>query len=600
MAPELSHWSVSVAQRVVHRASEAKSGGPGADRKGRLEVTDRLPDPGIGFLWRGPSRSTPGLFYMHRRFPQRLLGLLAALSLAAPAAAQNPPPGFVGPFELGLRWLHAADLANPWLPNHVSFGAGGELVWVGTGVGERGVRLFATPSSGVVPQPEATDAALNAASFVLSAQAADDPSRLFSLAQFPEPDPFSRRTIVARHDALQASSGFGAAWSYAFGFLTNGPAQLDVDDGGDVVAAAALLPGAGVVRVARLDGATGQPLYERDLFSGGLDSIALSGDGAHVALGLGARLVVLDATGAIAHDELLGSTVTGLDFDAAGARLVVGLTGELRVYDRSGAVFALAALHAGDSNELASRVAIARDGETYAAAWWRFRALDRLRYEVYEGAGHVRTNHLVQPGLPGGPQNAPVGVALSADGSRIAFGSWGHLNGDPEVVLLGRGLATPILEVDLPGSALGVDLDPSGTRVAVVTKNLHANQVGSTGEVRVYDTGERDLELLEPARLGGDLKVAARQPGASFGLFLIGRRLDQPVTIPGTVGLLHLDRSQRLRVIARPAGADGRSDLSLPIPLHPALLGYDLSVQVAHRVSGQLVLGETVLDPLLY
>lgn len=537
---------------------------------------------------------------MHHRTPYRLLGLLAALALAGPAAAQTPPPGFVGPFELGLRWLHAADLANPWLPTDVAFGAGGELVWVGTGVGERGVRLFATPSSGVVAQPEATDAALHAASFLLNARAADDPSRLFSLAQYPEPDDFNRRTVVARHDALQTSGGFSASWSYAFGFLTNGPAELGVDDAGSVVAAAALLPGAGVVRVARLNGGSGLALFELDLFAGSLDAFALSGDGERIALGLGTRLVVLDAAGLVLHDEALATSIAALDFDSAGDRLVVGAISEVRVYDWSGVQFGLAAQHAGHVSEVASRVALARDGQTYAAAWWRFRALDQLRYEVYTGAGHARVNHVVQPGLPGGPQNAPVGVALSEDGRRIAFASWGHLNSDPEVLVLERGAASPVLAIDLPGSALGVDLDPSGTRVAVVTKNLHANQAGSTGEVRVYDTGERDLELLEPARLGGVLRVAAREPGASIGFFLIGRRMDQPVAIPGTIGLLHLDRGQRLRVVARPAGADGRSDLTLPIPQHIALLGLDVSVQVANRVSGQLVFSETVLDPVLY
>ncbi len=529
----------------------------------------------------------------------RPLALLADGLLACPASAQAPPAGFVGPFEAGLRWIHPSGLASPWIPTRAAFGAGGELVWAATGVGQRSLRLLASAGAGAVLQPEAEDAGPAAATWILEARAADDPSRLYSLAQYPEPDDLHRRTVVARHDALGGGASLAPSWSHAFSFTTNGPAALAVDDAGEVAVAAALFPGVGVARVARLSGADGALLGQVDLNTASLEALALSGDGAWTALALGPRLVVLDAAGVQVLDEALPASALALDLDHAGQRLVVGLAGELRVYERGAAGFTLAALHAGDPDEVPTRVALSRGGEAYGASWWRFQGADRLRHELYASAGHLRTNHLVQEGVAGGLQNSPSGLALSADGSRAVFASWGRGDAAPEVVLVEAGAATPLLAVDLPGSALAVDLDPAGTRVVVAAKDLHANQLGTTGDVRLYDTGERDLELLEPARLGGHLRAATRRTGSSFGLFLVGRRREAPVTLPGIGGLLHLDRGQRLSVLARPAGPGGRADLDLPLPAAAFAAGQALSIQAAHRVGGALLLGETVVTPLI-
>jgi len=254
----------------------------------------------------------------------------------------------------------------------------------------------------------------------------------------------------------------------------------------------------------------------------------------------------------------------------------------------------------GAANEVASRVAIAADGSTYAAAWWKFQALDELRFEVYDGASHGILNRVLQVGFPGSPQNSPSAVEISEDGSRIAFAAWGRGDQAPEVVLLARGQARALLEIDLPGSAMGLALDRRGRQVAVLTKSLHANQFGSTGEVRLYSTGEGDLELSAPARLGRTLEVAARQAGSELALFLVGTRAGTPTFPAGTEGALWLLRNDRLRVMARPVDQGGNADLSMPIPAGPAWLGASLSVQVGHRVGGGLHFSETVLDPLFY
>ena len=509
--------------------------------------------------------------------------------------------GFVPPFESGLRWIHSASLASPWIPTRVSFAGGGELVWVATEVSQRRLLVFDAPGSGVI-QPALADDSVANASYLLAVEAGPDARRMFSLAQYAEPDLLNRRTVVSCHDALAPSHGaaFDSTWSFSFGFVGNGPAYLKTDAEARTVAVAAVADSASYVRVHRLDASTGTVLMARDLSGVSLDSFALSGDGQVSAVSIGRRLVVLDAYGNVLHEELLSGAAKDLALDADGSRLVVGSVGHLRVYDFDGAAYQFVHEHLAPSVESASQVAVSADGQTYAAAWYRFLSADELRCEVYDGSSHALVNSLVQSGVSAGLQNSPVDLEMTADGRRIAFAAWGQGNAAPEVFLLERGVAQPVLEIDLPGSAMGMDLDESGTRLALVTKNLHANQVGSTGEIRLYDTGERDLQLLAPARLGGTLEVASKKPGAVLALFLVGARSSAPASLPGMTGQLSLARTHRLRTYGRIADTGGRADLAVPIPWHSAMIGVDLSVQVANRVGGQIVFSDTVLDPLFY
>ena len=531
--------------------------------------------------------------------PLLALGALGAVAAGSPASPA--PQGLVGPFQGGQRWVHAAGLQAPFIPTRVRFAARGELVWAAGEVANPRLMLLDGSGSGVV-QPSLLDTSVAGASDILAVEAGPRADRLFALQQVPEPDLFSRRTLLTRHDALAAGGGspFAPAWTHSLDFLANGGALLGIDALGERAALAAVNDGAGVVRVELVDTSTGTVLFSLDLAGTGLEALALSADGRRIAVGVGARLVVLDDQGVSLHDELLGGTIGDLALDHDGSRLVAGSVGALQVYDQMGSVYAPVAVHTGGSAELASLVAIDADGGTYACSWWRFLDPDALRCEVYDGATHGLLNLLSQPGQAGGPQNAPAGLVMTADGERIAFAAWGRGDGAPEVVLLQRGQAAPVLEVDLPGSALGVDLDSRGRRVAVVTKNLHANQVGSTGEVRLYDTGERDLELLQPARLGGELRAASLLSGAQTTLFLVGPRAVVPAPIGGVSGLLALDRDQRLRIFPALPDQAGRADLSLAIPALPALAGVPYALQAANRVGGSWVLSSSVADPLFY
>ena len=121
----------------------------------------RLPTGAARTLVRAP----PTRFFMLRSVLCPSLFVLALSSFAAPAPAASG--GFADEFESGLRWLHGASLAQPWVPGPVTFAAGDELVWVGTQVANRKLLLFAAPDEGVV-SPVYRDPAVALASQVLA------------------------------------------------------------------------------------------------------------------------------------------------------------------------------------------------------------------------------------------------------------------------------------------------------------------------------------------------------------------------------------------------------------------------------------------------
>ncbi len=506
-----------------------------------------------------------------------------------------------GPFEPGLRWIDGAGLLEPWIPTSVSFAAADNLVWVGAGVGADRVLAYDAPGAGVA-SPALLDSSLGSGVNLLNVAAGAGAEHLFALTQREAPDAFNRVSEVHRWDLLQSSAGapFAPIWTHDLAFGANGPARFDTDREGAVVVVAAWDDQTSLLRVDWVAADGGALLTRTDLVSAGLSRLVLADDGQRVALLAGDRLLVLSADGMLLHDQSLGGSPASLAMDESGQRILVGGLGQVRVFDWTSSAYSLVATRSGALDEVASHVGLSANGETWAAAWWRVVVPDLLRYQVYDGLAHTLVLETTQPGQVGGLQNNPVGVKLSRDGARVAFASWGKGDADPEVVLYDKATAVVVMAIDVPGSVMGFDLDASGTKLAVVTKNLHANLFSSTGEVRLYDTGERDLTLLSSLRLGGVLAAASKQPGASSALFMIGVRGQASQSVPGALGQLSLLRSGRLYIYARSADQTGSAQLSLPIPDVQGLIGMNYSMQVAGRVGAQLVFSETTVDLLFH
>ena len=518
----------------------------------------------------------------------------AALGLVYASPALGALPG--DPFQPGLRWIWQAPAANPWIPGDVSFGAGDQLVWASA----KGARAeyFALDSAGSGARSPHFRRSLDVASSSSVAVAAAGGDRLFALWQ-AEHLGVDKRTTVERFDALSASTatGFDPRWTERSALITRGPARLTSDRSGDLVVAASFDPGAGRIEISWYDGASGALTQRTNVAGGGLEDLVVSADGSRVALAAGSDVYVFDEFGLPVDHLVRPTSKTAIALSATGRALVLGGDRKVDVYGAIGAGYRLMTTLQGQPVEQAARLALSDDAGVLAIGWWdRTTGVD-VRLEVHD----LRTPALLlehaQTGQVGGLQNFPGALAITPDGSRVALGTWGYADTEPEVLVFDKDNDQPQLAIDLPGSVFDLALDSSGTRVAVAHKDTHANAFGATGAVRLYDTGERDVQQVEPAALGGTLEVAAARPGARRALFLVGDRAPRPQVFPG-IGTLALSRAT-IRAFVRTSDATGRADWSRSIPNDAIWIGTPWSVQVLFRSGGSSSLSETTLDPLI-
>ncbi|MCY2961606.1 MAG: hypothetical protein NTY35_15700 [Planctomycetota bacterium] len=517
-----------------------------------------------------------------------VLGVLgSSVLLAGPAAAQDP-------FLPGVRWTQGSDAAAPAIPRSVVFGAEENVAW--------------TAWSGTNPAFSASAAHAAGPNAALSREPAGPGSSgsigvaggsgpwLVALDQVAAPDAWHRRTVVRGSwiDDVVPPGGLAPRWTREFPFAGNGAARIAGSASGAHAWVAAFDDTSQRVRVERLDSATGSVTFARELDALGLQEIAVASDGSRAVLAAGLDLWVLDAQGSTLHHAVLTATTTALAIAGDGRTIAHGAPGNLRLLREGPTGFALAISTNANVGELAVRAALDGNGSTLAIGWWSANSGTAWRFEVRDTALDTRLEQRAFVGPVGGLQDLPTAIALTADGRRAAFACWGDGTNAPEVGIWDRASDTYVLEANLPGSAFGLALDSTGTRALVAAKSTHANVLAATGEVRLFDTGERELQVLGPPLVGGSLHLAARAPGATAVLFLQGDPAPVPFRVPGIAGQMRLLRVG-LGVARLNADGQGRADWTSAIPADPAQIGTTRSFQAAFRSPGGTRFGATLL-----
>ncbi len=524
----------------------------------------------------------------------RCLFTVAPLVVATDAGAQVQDP-----FAPGTRWTAAPAVGAPWIPSSVDFAAGGELVFASGAFGHPSWLVFSSSEpagAGGQIQPWFEVSAASATLSNMSVRCGDQARELFALSQIPEPDSAHRRTEITRFDAL-AAGGLAAAWTHDMGWRVNGTAKLAAAADGSRAVAVVHDGVQQALRIEWLDGTTGAVSMRIDQSAGTLRQFAASRDTGIVAFVAGLDLWVFDSSGALRHHEALIASTQALSLSGDGATLLVGAPGLLRVLHWNSSAFVERARESAPAAEIPVRCALSHDGNTWAAGWWNANTGRDVRLELRAAPLDALVWQELQTAANTAPQNYPEAVCISRDGARAVFGVWGSLDAQPEVVLVDRGLGASIARLDLPGSVTALALDQSATRLAIGMKHSHANQFASTGEVRLFDSGERDLQALSQAQLGGTLNLTARRSGAGSVWFLYGPRSNAPSSLAGVAGTLWLSR-RTLSVQRVTADFSGRADASLPIPWSVPGSGVPYSVQALFRSAQGSGLSLTLLDPL--
>ncbi len=521
----------------------------------------------------------------------RLLSSLALVALLVPGADAAPPQGAVAS---GLRWVHQAPNAEPWIPESVAFSADGERVWAAGNHGNP--RLIEPPAAGsglAVPRHVLSVGSATRLTAVTSSQGSGE----LALVRRPQPGG-GWRVEVSRFEASRtpAAQPLTPSWTHDSGASSSGTSLLRVDRGARTAWVAVHDGAPGEVRLERLARQGGALLASFTLALGGLDALEISADGETVVVAGGAQLRVVEG-GLLVHSEALAAATRGVALSADGRRIAVGGFGTLSVLERDAAgSWTTVDTIFGAAEELVLLAGWSPDADTLAIGWWNWMTGRALRCELRDGDdGALLAAWSPTPPSAGTLQNLPQALAFSRDGRRVAFGTWGDGTA-PEVCLLERGSALPIATWDLPGSVLDLDLDPSGTRVVVAMKSVHANQFGTTGELRLYDTGERDLVQVAPTAADGSLTVAAARPGASFVAFLCGRA-PRLAPAPFASGALGLSRSEPMSIVVRPADLQGRAVATLAPPVLAG--GARLGVQALFRTAAGPELSRARLLPAL-
>ncbi|MEO6709750.1 MAG: hypothetical protein ABI054_02450 [Planctomycetota bacterium] len=534
------------------------------------------------------------------RHAARVLGWIVALGPLGMLFPASASAQVADPFAPTTRWTCAPSPAAAWMPVSVDFAAAGELVIAAGALGSPRWMVFSGPApagpNGQI-QPLLSGLANPATLSTMQVRAGDQAGELFTLSQVPDPDNAHRRTEVARFDGLGPNALGAAVWTHDLGLHVNGIARLCSAADGSRLVAIVNDTLTQALRIEWLDGASGALLSRIDCSGGTLRQFAASADVESVAIVAGLELWVFDSLGNQRHHEILTASTQALALSGDGRTLLVGAPGLLRVLAWNSSLFTERSREIAPLSELPVRCALSDDGGTWAAGWWNSITGRDLRLELRRAPNDALVWQELQSASAGAPQNYPEALCIARDGRRAAFGLWGSQDGQPEVLLVDRDLAQSIVRLDLPGSVLALALDPSATRLAIAMKHAHANQFATSGEVRLFDTGERDIQALDQARLGLPLPVTAQRAGARSTWFLYGPRASSSQGVAGISGPLWLKR-RGLSLIQAPADATGRASANLPIPLIPSASGVPFSVQALFRSRAGSSLSSSVLDPL--
>ena len=526
--------------------------------------------------------------------PQRaLLGLFTAALLGA-----SPEPQSSSAFVAGERWRVDPPSAGTWIPRACVFTADGELVWSATS-GASPEALLAT--SVAIPDPILERAlAFDGAIGPVQVAAGPGADQLYTLHQLSVPGEVTRRTLLRRYDAEHAALGnpFLPRFEHDMDALVNAPAELAVDAGGSVLVAAMFDAARGEVQLDRLDPRSGALLSRVHLAGSAMRRLELASDGSRLAVCAGDTLWVLDTTSGVLLEVPLQASSDAVAFSHDARTLVYADAGTVHVRVDTGSGYVPAGSYDGGAGELAAAVRLSAAGETLAIAWWNSLDQAQAGLEVRALPSGTVLNSYRQKGSSALLQNYPSALEMTADGGRVLLGLWGSSDADPEILLFERGESGAVFEADLPGSPYALALDPGGQRIVGASKDAHANLFSNRGTLRLFETGERDLVLMDAPAPGRTLRFLAllSEPAPTWILagFVSSSSLEAPAFFEGR---FWLDPHRTILPLHAVDIGGNQVRAAILVPKGPAMVGLDVAAQAWIATPTGPKLSRTVVRP---
>ncbi|MEQ8767037.1 MAG: WD40 repeat domain-containing protein [Planctomycetota bacterium] len=499
----------------------------------------------------------------------------------------------------GLSLWNHSDQGRAYIPTSVAEADRGASLLVGQSLNLERFQLFSATAIGAV-EPVWLDSRPAPAAGDLIVAAAATADRLVGLSHRDDPNGGWVAEIRAYRSRAATPD-----WTV----ILRPPAKtvisrLAVSDEGHKVIVARSDPGNQRARVVVLAGHTGQLLFETWLSEPDVRGLAISSNGHRIYVASSSHSLVLDG---IDGRVLFRTPNTGgfesHAFSSDGTLLAYGGVNTvtlLRDLANDGS-FTLWARETFPGTAFATAADFSSDGRFFAwtdVHYDTYRTYDVCSYDV-DGRRLLfrKTYHAA-----GRAQDVPRRIRFAAERDRFIVGGWGDEAGaHAEVHIFDALDPNPVFEIDTPGSAFDVALDATGTKATVVSKSVHANQLGSGGEVTCEVVRELALELQGVPRPGTALQVTAQAPPRTEVILFLSYGERGPAMLPGCGGLLWLDPGSAILIGARVVPAGGQSSWSITVPTNAwSLIGTRITGQaLATDEAGHCLLSNPVFSRIL-
>ncbi|MCK6449022.1 MAG: hypothetical protein L6Q99_21715 [Planctomycetes bacterium] len=165
-------------------------------------------------------------------------------------------------------------------------------------------------------------------------------------------------------------------------------------------------------------------------------------------------------------------------------------------------------------------------------------------------------------------------VSISADGTRFVTASWGdEFDLVPEVRVYSKYESAPIQTLNLPGSAITVDLSRDAQWIAVGSRPVHAQLPSIGGRVDLFRMGGSDFTMTTVPAIGSTVTFEIfGQPGRKASLLDSPAMVDPPIAFQAW-GLLHLQPSAMTLTPAGVIGPSGSRTITWTLPSDPSWIG---------------------------
>lgn len=379
----------------------------------------------------------------------------------------------------------------------------------------------------------------------------------------------------------------GLLWTYEHPVVTQGFSWVSVSrDGSRIVA---WFPGDGITPLQLVvfskDSAAPEHVWPSP--TGALWGMDVSDDATRVALSYATSIAVLDlTTGATLFDHTDPSSFSNRPVGLSGdGRTVAFPSGGMQIYRWDGASYQHH--HTEPLAGTVQHLAFSRDGDT--CAWGvSFFTYPVPSTEVWTQCLDVPSRTLTMTEVissSGAKQNFCTNIEVSDDGGILAVAQAGD---EPDVLaevrVFRRDRNAPIFTLNLPDSALDIDVSGDGRWVVAASVAPHVGPAGGR-QIDLIHLGGDEIEVRGVPFAGRNVQLAVYGvPGEQASVLLSERVLESPVFL-GASEALWLPRNELRHFALGTIGASGTADATLRIPDSPEALGRTFYLQGVVRSS---------------